>query len=114
MLILFPEVDEHNAAVWFTLDYVSDFVYLLDIGVHLRMGYLEDGVLQTDGGKLRRHYMNSWRFYVDCLCLLPLDLLYLVVGVKSLLRCLRSFKEEFCRFLSYFRTQYGIEDCTLP
>ena len=39
--------------------------------------YLEDGVLQTDSTKLRQHYMNSTTFYVDMLCLLPLDFLYL-------------------------------------
>ena len=39
--------------------------------------YLEDGVLQTEATKLRHHYMNSTTFYVDMLCLLPLDFLYL-------------------------------------
>ena len=39
--------------------------------------YLEDGVLQTDSVKLRQHYMNSTTFYIDLLCLLPLDFLYL-------------------------------------
>ena len=56
---------------------------------HFRTGYLEDGVLQTDSTKLRQHYMNSTTFYVDCLCLLPLDFLYLSLGFKSILRIFR-------------------------
>ena len=34
-------------------------------------------MLQTDSVKLRQHYMNSTTFYIDLLCLLPLDFLYL-------------------------------------
>ena len=44
---------------------------------------------QTDSTKLRQHYMNSTTFYVDCLCLLPLDFLYLSLGFKSILRIFR-------------------------
>ena len=78
--------------VWFCLDYMADFLYLLDIGVHFRTGYLEDGVLQTDSTKLRHHYMNSTTFYIDCLCLLPLDFLYLSIDFNSILRCFRLVK----------------------
>jgi len=49
-------------------------------------------VLQTDSTKLRQHYMNSTTFYVDCLCLLPLDFLYLSLGFKSILRIFRLVK----------------------
>ena len=74
------------------MDYLADFLYLLDIGVHFRTGYLEDGVLQTDATKLRQHYMNSTTFYIDCLCLLPLDFLYLSIKFNSILRCFRLVK----------------------
>ncbi len=53
---------------------------------------MKDGVLQTDSTKLRQHYMNSTTFYVDCLCLLPLDFLYLSLGFKSVLRIFRLVK----------------------
>ena len=36
--------------------------------------------------------MNSTTFYVDCLCLLPLDFLYLSLGFKSILRIFRLVK----------------------
>ncbi|CAG2168063.1 unnamed protein product [Oppiella nova] len=88
----FQEISEETVGTWFTLDYLSDFIYILDIAVHFRTGYLEEGVLQTDGIKLRQHYMNCTMFYIDCLCLLPLDFLYLSIGFKSMLRCFRLVK----------------------
>lgn len=88
----FQEISEQTVGTWFTFDYLSDFVYILDIAVHFRTGYLEEGVLQTDGVKLRQHYMNCTMFYIDCLCLLPLDFLYLSIGFKSILRCFRLVK----------------------
>ena len=88
----FEEINSNNMAIWFTLDYFADFIYIMDIAFHFRTGYLEDGVLQTDGVKLRLHYLNSTVFYIDCLCLLPLDFLYLSIGFKSMLRCFRLVK----------------------
>ena len=88
----FQEIDEANIAVWFTLDYTADSIYLLDILFHIRTGFLEDGVLQTDPVKLRIHYINTTTFYVDCLCLLPLDVLYLSIGFRSILRGFRLIK----------------------
>ncbi|XP_060518819.1 cyclic nucleotide-gated channel rod photoreceptor subunit alpha [Cylas formicarius] len=88
----FREIDANTILVWFCLDYFADFLYLMDILVHFRTGYLEDGVLQTDAVKLRQHYMNSTTFYIDCLCLLPLDFLYLSIGFNSILRSFRLVK----------------------
>ncbi|KAK9869460.1 hypothetical protein WA026_003214 [Henosepilachna vigintioctopunctata] len=88
----FREIDGNTLLVWFCLDYFADFLYLIDILFHFRTGYLEDGVLQTDSTKLRNHYMNSTTFYIDCLCLLPLDFLYLSVGFNSILRSFRLVK----------------------
>lgn len=88
----FQEIDSSNIALWFTLDYSADLLYVLDIAFHFRTGYLDEGVLQTDSTKLRIHYMNSAMFYIDCLCLLPLDFLYLSIGFYSLLRGFRLVK----------------------
>lgn len=88
----FAEITWETLLIWFSLDYLMDLIYLLDIIFHFRTGYLEDGVLQTDSTKLRQHYMNSTTFYVDCLCLLPLDFLYLSLGFKSILRVFRLVK----------------------
>lgn len=95
----FGEIRPETVAIWFTLDYTADALYLLDIVVHLRTGYMEDGVLQTDRAKLRAHYMSSSQFYVDCLCLVPLDFLYLTMGFNSLLRVGRLLK--FYRYMAF-------------
>ncbi|PSN46975.1 hypothetical protein C0J52_11129 [Blattella germanica] len=79
---------------WFHLPSFTIFgsSSIADIVFHFRTGYLEDGVLQTDSTKLRHHYMNSTTFYIDCLCLLPLDFLYLSIGFNSILRSFRLVK----------------------
>lgn len=88
----FHEIRPGTVVTWFALDYGADAVYALDIAFRLRSGYLEDGILQTDGAKMRAHYMKSSEFFADCLCLLPLDFLYLVTGFNSLLRLGRILK----------------------
>ena len=88
----FEEINKDNMSTWFALDYSADFIYVLDIVFHFRTGYLEDGVLQTDSIRLRIHYMNSTMFYIDLLCLLPLDVLYFSFGFKSIVRCFRLVK----------------------
>ncbi|XP_039295982.1 cyclic nucleotide-gated cation channel alpha-3 isoform X3 [Nilaparvata lugens] len=88
----FQEINRETLLVWFCLDYLADLLYIFDIMFHFRTGYLEDGVLQTDSTKLRTHYMNSTTFYIDCLCLLPLDFLYLSIGFNSILRSFRLVK----------------------
>lgn len=60
--------------------------------MHFRTGYLEEGVLQTHPSKLWHHYVNTTVFYVDCLCLLPLDFLYLSLGYQSIVRLIRLVK----------------------
>ncbi|XP_022700028.1 cyclic nucleotide-gated cation channel alpha-3-like isoform X2 [Varroa jacobsoni] len=88
----FSEITMETLPVWFTLDYMADFLYVLDICFHFRTGYLDEGVLQTDGEKLRNHYLNSTMFYIDALCLLPLDFLYLSIRFNSILRGFRLVK----------------------
>ncbi|XP_014669591.1 PREDICTED: cyclic nucleotide-gated channel rod photoreceptor subunit alpha-like [Priapulus caudatus] len=88
----FDEISNETMVMWFSLDYLADVIYILDVGVGFRTGYLEDGVLQTDPVKLRQHYMNCTRFYIDCLCLLPLEFLYLSIGFNTILRCFRLVK----------------------
>ena len=41
------------------------------------IGYLEQGLLERDAQKLRRHYMKSSKWRSDVLSLLPTDLAYL-------------------------------------
>ncbi|OWA53501.1 Cyclic nucleotide-gated cation channel alpha-3 [Hypsibius exemplaris] len=96
----FHEINRQSASVWMPLDYFADFLYLCDIAFNFRTGYLEDGVLQTETLKIRQYYMSTTLFYVDCLCLLPLDFLYLSLGFNSALRGFRLVKiYRFWNFL---------------
>ncbi|CAF0923247.1 unnamed protein product [Rotaria sp. Silwood1] len=88
----FHELTHENFLIWFIFDYSCDFLYLMDIMFNFRTAYLEEGVLQTDPIKLRHYYMNTTRFYIDCLCLMPLDFLYLSIGFKSIVRLFRLVK----------------------
>ncbi len=88
----FHELTHQNLLIWFIFDYSCDFLYLMDIMFNFRTAYLEEGVLQTDPIKLRHYYMNTTRFYIDCLCLMPLDFLYLSIGFKSIVRLFRLVK----------------------
>ncbi|CAF3018489.1 unnamed protein product [Rotaria sp. Silwood2] len=88
----FHELTHQNFLIWFIFDYSCDFLYLMDIMFNFRTAYLEEGVLQTDPIKLRHYYMNTTRFYIDCLCLMPLDFLYLSIGFKSIVRLFRLVK----------------------
>ena len=88
----FHELTHRNLLIWFIFDYSCDFLYLMDIMFNFRTAYLEEGVLQTDPIKIRHYYMNTTRFYIDCLCLMPLDFLYLSIGFKSIVRLFRLVK----------------------
>ncbi|KAL3311986.1 hypothetical protein Ciccas_009431, partial [Cichlidogyrus casuarinus] len=89
----FKEIDERNLLYWFSLDYTADFIYFLDFLCGFCMGFFDDeGVLQIQFRRTRTYYMNSTRFYMDILSLLPLDLLYLSIGYKSAFRCFRLVK----------------------
>lgn len=88
----FDEITLETCFVWFMCDYTMDLIYLLDIFKGLRTAYLDQGVVVRDVTKMGLHYRNTMVFYADWLCLLPLDLIYLSVGFKSLLRSARLIK----------------------
>ncbi|XP_076468279.1 cyclic nucleotide-gated channel alpha-3-like [Babylonia areolata] len=80
---VFTELQTSYVILWLTLDYVCDFLYLLDMCFQFRLGYLEQGMLVMDPVKLRRNYTKSRCFYVDLFSILPTDLLYFVIGLHS-------------------------------
>ncbi|XP_033627339.1 cyclic nucleotide-gated cation channel alpha-3-like [Asterias rubens] len=77
-----PGLQDQGGIAWFILDYVFDFIYLLDILVQFRTGFLDQGILVHDGKQLAKHYAKSWSFAVDLLALTPLDFLYFVDAVQ--------------------------------
>ena len=42
----FQEIKEDTMTMWFPLDYIADLIYILDIAVNFRTGYLEEGMLK--------------------------------------------------------------------
>jgi hypothetical protein len=68
-------------------------------------------VLQTDSTKLRLHYMNSTTFYVDMLCLLPLDFLYLSLHFQ--VRLFKAYADVLKYFFNAQKLVLGTTFCTL-
>ncbi|XP_032879341.1 cyclic nucleotide-gated cation channel alpha-3 [Amblyraja radiata] len=78
----FEELQIKHLALWLTLDYVSDTIYIMDSLVRFRTGFLEQGLLVKDGKKLRDNYTRMPQFKLDVLSILPTDLAYLSFGFK--------------------------------
>ena len=110
----FYEIYASTRIIWLPLDFIVDLIYLMDIILCFRTGFLMDGVLQTDGRLIRIYYLNSMEFYIDCFSLIPLDFLYISLGFQSIARVTRLAKiykfwlfldrlEGHCPFPNTFR-----------
>lgn len=77
---------------WLICDSMSDVVFILDIGVQLRTGYLEQGLMVYNSKKLAGHYLKSRAFLLDLAALTPLDLIQIRFGPNPLLRFPRFLK----------------------
>ncbi|XP_027712480.1 cyclic nucleotide-gated cation channel alpha-3 isoform X2 [Vombatus ursinus] len=106
----FDELQSDHLMLWLVLDYTADVIYVLDLLVRIRTGFLEQGLMVKDAEKLRRHYMKMFQFKLDVLSLAPTDLAYLKVGLNyPELRFNRLLK--FARLFEFFdrtetRTNY--------
>ncbi|KAM6094393.1 PREDICTED: cyclic nucleotide-gated cation channel alpha-3 isoform X2 [Chlamydotis macqueenii] len=78
----FDELQVDHIKLWLFLDYVSDIIYVLDMFVRFRTGFLEQGLLVQDEKKLRDNYTKTMQFRLDVLSLLPTDLAYLKLGLN--------------------------------
>ncbi|KAF5284189.1 hypothetical protein FQR65_LT00189 [Abscondita terminalis] len=92
----FPEFQEMLSKFWISCDLVSDVVFVFDIGVQLRTGYLEQGLMVYNYKKLAGHYLKSRAFLLDLAALTPLDILQVQIGIHPILR--------FPRFLKVYRS----------
>ncbi|KAL1129877.1 hypothetical protein AAG570_012821 [Ranatra chinensis] len=88
----FPELRSAAQQFWTACDAVTDVVFVLDIGVQLRTGYLEQGLVVYDSKKLAGRYLRSRAFLLDIAALFPLDLLRFNIGAEPILRFPRFFK----------------------
>ncbi|XP_035215640.1 cyclic nucleotide-gated cation channel alpha-3-like [Stegodyphus dumicola] len=105
---VFWELQNLCPRLWYFMDYVSDIIYMVDIAVHCRTGYLEQGLLVRDRSKLVKNYTSSISFKLDIISLLPTDILYVVIGTSCktkvpcgvIVRLNRLFR--FPRMLEFF------------
>ncbi|XP_068902131.1 cyclic nucleotide-gated channel beta-1 isoform X4 [Tenebrio molitor] len=104
----FPELQTMVSNFWLSCDSLSDLVFLLDLLVQLRTGYLEQGLMVYDSKKLACHYLRSRAFLFDLAALCPLDLLQIRLGAQPLLRCPRFLKVY--RAVNYY---YMVESRTV-
>ncbi|NXI95116.1 CNG3 protein, partial [Psophia crepitans] len=95
----FDELQHDYLAAWFIIDYISDAIYVADMFVRTRTGYLEQGLLVKEEQKLREKYKSSLQFKLDFLSIIPTDLLYFKLGlnypelrINRLLRVARMFE----------------------
>ncbi|XP_058848746.1 cyclic nucleotide-gated cation channel beta-3-like isoform X3 [Acipenser ruthenus] len=89
----FPYQTPDNLYLWLLMDYLCDLIYILDIFIfQARLQFVRGGDIITDKKDMRENYMKSQRFKMDVISLFPLDLLYLKLGVVSVLRFPRLLK----------------------
>ncbi|XP_067158941.1 cyclic nucleotide-gated channel beta-1 [Apteryx mantelli] len=101
----FPYQTSGNIHYWLLVDYLCDFIYLLDIIVfQIRLQFVRGGDIITDKKAMKENYLKSQRFKMDVACLLPLDFFYFKVGVNPLLRFPRCLK-----YLAFFEFNNRLE-----
>ncbi|XP_066909071.1 cyclic nucleotide-gated cation channel subunit A [Halyomorpha halys] len=74
---VFWELNNLCPVIWWSVDYSCDVIYLLDVIIHMHEGYLEQGMMVRDLGKLRQNYLESRKWIWDSLSLFPTDLAYI-------------------------------------
>ncbi|KAM4048840.1 cyclic nucleotide-gated channel alpha-1 [Anomaloglossus baeobatrachus] len=95
----FDQLQQDYLELWFFVDYLSDIIYIADMFVRTRTGYLEQGLLVSDEAKLRDKYKKTLQFKLDVMSIIPTDILYFKFGLNypelrlnKLLRVSRMFE----------------------
>ncbi|XP_004609349.2 cyclic nucleotide-gated cation channel alpha-3 [Sorex araneus] len=78
----FDELQSEHLVLWLVLDYMADSLYILDMLVRGRTGFLEQGLMVKDTKRLWKHYIKTVHFKLDVLSLVPTDLAYLKLGMN--------------------------------
>eukprot|EP00794_Sanderia_malayensis_P013966 gene13966-15423_t len=107
--IAFEKAQTEFQITWFVLDYLADFVYVMDLIIHMRMSFLKDGIYVDSLCKLALAYVKSYQFALDLVSIIPLDFLYFATGVQPswrLLRLLKYYKVFTCQKTILSLTNY--------
>ena len=87
LLLVFVQLQADGQLVyWILADAFCDLIFLLDIAVQFRTGYLEQGLMVYKTKKLAKHYMNSRPFCLDLVSLTPTDLAQFYFGIHPMFR----------------------------
>ncbi|XP_067888740.1 cyclic nucleotide-gated channel beta-3-like [Heterodontus francisci] len=90
---------------WLTMDYICDFIYLLDMTVfQVRLQFVKEGDIIADKEEMRKNYTHSLRFKLDLASIIPFDLFLLVFGCNPLFRLNRLLK-----YLTFFEFNDRLE-----
>ncbi|XP_063053262.1 cyclic nucleotide-gated cation channel beta-1-like [Engraulis encrasicolus] len=101
----FPYQTPGNIYLWLLTDYLCDTIYILDILVFQpRLQFVRGGDIVCDKTEMRKNYMKTFRFKMDLISLIPLELFYIKTGVNPLLRFPRLLK-----IMSFFEFNERLE-----
>ncbi|XP_043544967.1 cyclic nucleotide-gated cation channel beta-3-like [Chiloscyllium plagiosum] len=90
---------------WLTMDYICDFIYLLDMLVfQTRLQFIKQGDIINNKEEMKKNYMQSLKFKLDLASVIPFDLFYLVFDCNPLFRLNRLLK-----YLAFFEFNYRLE-----
>ncbi|KNC53825.1 cyclic nucleotide-binding protein [Thecamonas trahens ATCC 50062] len=78
-------------ATMYTLDYIGDLLFWIDIALRFRTPFVYDGVLVTSSKAIRAEYLSFW-FWYDAFATLPYGLLSWVPYRHALLRLPRLLR----------------------
>ncbi|XP_062336261.1 cyclic nucleotide-gated cation channel beta-3-like [Osmerus eperlanus] len=93
--LCFPYHTPEAIPLWIGLDLLADFIYLIDLILFQpRKQFVKGGDVIKDRIPTKKNYRDSERFTFDLLSLLPLDLLCLQFGYKSIFRANRLLKVD--------------------
>ncbi|XP_010332515.3 cyclic nucleotide-gated channel alpha-4 [Saimiri boliviensis] len=101
----FPDLQHGYLVAWLVLDYTSDLLYLLDIVARFHTGFLEQGILVVDKGRISSRYVRTWSFLLDLASLMPTDVVYLWLGPHTPTLRLNRFLRVPRLFEAFDRTE---------
>ncbi|XP_077722839.1 cyclic nucleotide-gated channel alpha-4 isoform X1 [Canis aureus] len=101
----FPDLQQSYLVAWLVLDYTSDLLYLLDIVVRFHTGFLDQGILVVDKGRISSRYVRTWSFFLDLASLMPTDLAFLRLGPHTPTVRLNRFLRAPRLFEAFDRTE---------
>uniref|UniRef100_A0A183E2K0 Cyclic nucleotide-binding domain-containing protein n=1 Tax=Gongylonema pulchrum TaxID=637853 RepID=A0A183E2K0_9BILA len=69
---------------WVVVDFIMDSIYVFDMFVRSRTGFLEQGLLVRDIPRIRKLYFKSMQFKLDILSVLPFDLILSIALLRPM------------------------------